>query len=235
MNCETYKMHPSPVIQAKGYGLNGQTKVWIPENEIFRIRNIFEDKEYHIPPHFIPSGSLTIVDIGANVGLFALYMKSLRQDCDIHCFEPVPQTVELLKRNTAHDPRIHVHPYALSDHEKIAALYLHPANSGENSLKSGITTAVSAVQVRVENASTTMSQIGISYIDVLKIDTEGSEVEILESLRSLLPYVGILMIEFHSEKDRRDIDALLKTHILFHANICKPNLGVVKYINARLI
>jgi len=80
-----------------------------------------------------------------------------------------------------------------------------------------------------------MEHIGISYIDVLKIDTEGSEVEILESLRPYLPYVGILMIEFHSEKDRRNIDALLETHVLFNANICQPNLGIVKYINSRII
>ena len=80
-----------------------------------------------------------------------------------------------------------------------------------------------------------MAQIGISYMDVLKIDTEGSEVEILESLRPFLPYVGILMVEFHSEKDRRSIDALLETHVLFDANIRQPDLGIVKYINARVI
>ena len=77
--------------------------------------------------------------------------------------------------------------------------------------------------------------MGISYIDILKVDTEGSEVEILESLQPYLPYTGIVMIEFHSEKDRRDLDVQLETHVLFDANICKPDLGVVKYINARLL
>jgi hypothetical protein len=80
-----------------------------------------------------------------------------------------------------------------------------------------------------------LHQIGLSYIDILKIDTEGCEVEILSSLQPYLPYVGIVMIEYHSEKDRRRIDDRLETHILFDANICKPRLGIIKYINTRLI
>ena len=163
-------------------------------------------------------------------------MKHLRQDCDIFCFEPVPQTVELLKRNTENHPRIHVYPYALSNREEIADLHLHPENSGENSLR--IIEEVppgNRIQVKVEDAKTALGRIGLTYIDILKIDTEGSEVEILDSLLPYLPYVGVIIIEYHSEKDRRCIDDQLATHVLFGANICKPHLGIVKYINVRLI
>ena len=236
MTCGAYKMHPSPVIQVKAHDLHGYPSVWIPQNEVFRIQNIFEDQEYRIPPQYLPTGSLTIVDIGANVGLFALYMKHLRQDCDIYCFEPVPQTVELLKRNTEKDTRIHVYPCALSNREGLADLQLHPSNSGENSIiQAEAVPTCNSIQVKVEDAKTALSRIGITYIDILKIDTEGSEVEILESLRPYLPYVGVIMMEYHSEVDRRRIDDQLVTHLLFDAYVCKPHLGTVKYINARLI
>lgn len=228
-------MHPSPAIRVQLQGADSGRSIWIPENEVFRIRNIFEKDDYRIRPQYLPTGPLSIVDIGANVGLFALYMKRLRLDCDVFCFEPVPQTVELLRRNTVHDPRIHVYPYALSNHEEKAVIHLHPLNSGENSLKTVATAMADSIQVPVKDAASSLRRIGLSYIDILKIDTEGSEVEILESLHAYLPYVGILMIEYHSEKDRRSIDALLATHVLFEANICQPQLGLVKYINARLI
>lgn len=227
--------YPPPVIQIQGQRPDGNRVVWIPKNEVFRVRNIFDEHEYGIPPQYIPTGPLTVVDIGANVGLFALYMKKIRMDCDIHCFEPVPQTLELLKRNVGDDPRIHLYPYALSDSEQTAQLHLHPFNSGENSLKVDRNRPMETIQVPVKDAATVWHQIGLSYIDILKIDTEGCEVEILGSLQPYLPYVGIAMIEYHSEKDRRRIDARLETHVLLEANIHKPGLGIVKYINARLI
>jgi FkbM family methyltransferase len=229
-------MHSSTVIQVKNHGLNGYPPVWIPQNEVFRIRNIFEEHEYRIPPLYIPTGPLTIVDIGANVGLFALYMKNLRQDCDVYCFEPAAQTVELLKRNIGDDPRIRVFPYALSNGEGMADLHLHPDNGGENSLKSVDKSPPGhTIRVQVKDAATALQSIGLTYVDILKIDTEGSEVDILESLLPLLPYVGVVMLEYHSEKDRRRIDDRLATHVLFDATICQPNLGIVKYINARLL
>jgi FkbM family methyltransferase len=236
MKGQALPRHPSPVIDVQQVGAAGHRTVWIPRNEVFRIRNIFEEHEYRIPPHYIPTGPLTIVDIGANVGLFALYMKDLRQDCDVYCFEPAAQTVELLKKNIADDPRIHVFPYALSNGEGMADLHLHPDNSGENSLKSVEKSPPGhTIRVTVKDAATALRHIGLTYIDILKIDTEGSEVDILESLLPLLPYVGILMLEYHSEEDRRRIDGRMDTHVLFDANICKPHLGIVKYINTRLI
>ena len=150
--------------------------------------------------------------------------------------EPATQPVELLKRNIGDDPRIHLFPYALSNGEGMADLHLHPDNGGENSLKSVDKSPPGhTIRVPVKDAATALRSIGLTYVDILKIDTEGSEVDILESLLPLLPYVGVVMIEYHSEMDRRSIDERLATHVLFDATICKPNLGIVKYINARLL
>lgn len=229
--------HPSPVIRIEPPGTAGHQTVLIPQNEVFRVRNIFEDHEYGIPPHFVAAGSLTIVDIGANVGLFALYMKNLRRDSDIYCFEPVPQTVALLRQNIKHQERIAIYPYALSNRCGTAAIHLHAANSGENSLKFNKAGGGQTAKVQVMDAATALRQIGLTYIDILKIDTEGCEVEILESLQPYLPYVGIVMAEHHTEKDRRRIDGVLQGHTLFDAKVCQaqPGLGTVKYINARLL
>jgi FkbM family methyltransferase len=229
--------HSSPVIRIERPGSMGQQPVLIPKNEVFRIRNIFEDHEYSIPSQYVASGSLTIVDIGANVGLFALYMKNFRLDSDIYCFEPVPQTLTLLQKNLETQHRITIYPYALSDYCGTARINLNAANFGENSLKFEMDNICQTAAVQVMDAATAFGQIGLSYIDILKIDTEGCEVEILESLQLYLPYVGILMVEYHSEKDRRRIDDLVQGHTLFDAKIYKAQLGLgtVKYINSRLL
>jgi FkbM family methyltransferase len=164
-------------------------------------------------------------------------MKNFRLDSDIYSFEPVPQTVALLRKNTNDQERIAIYPYALSNRCGTAEIHLHAANFGENSLKFDKTDGGQTATVQVMDAATAFSQIGLTYIDILKIDTEGCEVEILESLQPYLPYVGIVMAEYHSEKDRRCIDAMLQGHTLFDAKPCQaqPGLGTVKYINSRLL
>lgn len=229
--------HPSPVIRIEPPGTAARQTVLIPQNEVFRVRNIFEDHEYGIPPQFVAAGPLTIVDIGANVGLFALYMKNFRPDSDIYCFEPVPQTVALLRKNIKDHEGIAIYPYALSNRCGTSEIHLHSANSGENSLKFDKADGGQTAVVQVMDAATAFGQIGLTYIDILKIDTEGCEVEILESLQPYLPYVGIVMAEYHTEKDRRRIDDALQGHTLFDAKVCQAQLGLgtVKYINSRLL
>ncbi len=200
-----------------------------------RFENIFNKQEYHVPPNLLPSTHLTITDIGANNGLFALYMKSLRPDSTIHCFEPVPQTLTLLRKNTKDHPGVQIHPYALSNRCGSAQIHLHPDNTGENSLKAIQGDNGKTLPIQLMDAATAFRQMGLTYIDVLKIDTEGCEVEILESLQDYLPYVGIVMAEYHSESDRRHIDHLLGTHTLWGAGIETVHRGVVKYINSRLL
>jgi FkbM family methyltransferase len=230
------KPFPSPLVEINLPGDENQRSIMIPRNEVFRFRNIFMRHEYGIPPGCIPSGLMTIVDIGANIGLFALYMKSIKPDSTILCFEPVPNTLALLKRNIANFGGIHVYPVALSDRTTTATMRMHPENTGENSLKAeSVGKPDSAgVQVQVVDAATMFSRIGLTYIDILKIDTEGCEVEILESLRPYIPYIGIFMIEYHCEADRRKIDQLLPDHLMMNASIANIHLGTVQYINARL-
>ena len=227
--------YPSSIISVTPPGAGDGQTVLIPKNEVFRVRSIFTEHEYNIPSHYLPSAELTVVDIGANVGLFALYIKSIRPDSHIYCFEPVAQTLALLRRNIETHERISVFPWALSNYTGVEKMYLHTANTGENSLKRGAGHTGCTADVQVVEAQGAFRQIGLNYVDILKIDTEGSEVEILESLGPYLPYVGIVMAEYHSEKDRRRIDAELRKHVLFDAKIFEGQRGVVKYIHSFLL
>ncbi|MFG2053061.1 amino acid adenylation domain-containing protein [Micromonospora sp. NPDC048930] len=43
----------------------------------------------------------TVLDVGANIGMFSLFVHAVCPDATIHAFEPVPSVVELLRRNVA--------------------------------------------------------------------------------------------------------------------------------------
>src|SRR5437867_4670203 len=58
----------------------------------------------------------TILDVGANVGQFALAATAHFPDAVIHSFEPVPDVADTLRRNTEGARAITVHRVALGAH-----------------------------------------------------------------------------------------------------------------------
>lgn len=207
----------------------GNIRFFVPRKELFRVHNIFNHHEYAFPLNLFVHRPLRVLDVGANIGLFAIYLKLIAANSVIHCFEPVPAAIGLLSRNTARFDNIHIHPYGLSDHEGRSAIHLHPYNSGENSIKRSYGSTDTSITIMLKSAGEMLKKIGWSEIDVLKIDTEGCEVEILESLKGFLPVTAVVLVEYHSETDRRRIDVLLSDHKLFGAKISAPDCGTLKY------
>src|ERR1044072_1747405 len=76
-------------------------------------------------------GAFTFVDIGANVGLYSLYLASCG-DVRALAIEPQPGILERLRFHLAANPsaKIDVRPVALSDREGEATLVLNDSGSG---------------------------------------------------------------------------------------------------------
>ena len=92
-----------------------------------------------------------------------------------------------------------------------------------------------SVKVELKDAASEFDRLGLGRIDILKLDTEGCEVEILKSIGHRLPNVDYIMIEYHNETDRREIDKLLKDFHLLAAQSDRLGFGVLKYINPKLV
>jgi len=201
----------------------------LPRDEVFRVQEVFERGEYAVP-EAVREWARVVVDVGANVGTFALYAKlAIRPDAVVHCFEPSPASVALLRRNVAPFDDVHVHAVALSDADGEADLHLCADNSGQHSLKRHPALHAEAVRVPVRDADAAFDAAGIDRVDVLKIDTEGSELEILRSLGPRLDRVNLVVAEYHAEEDRRAIDALLDDFCLVAAAVAAPGRGILKY------
>ena len=65
----------------------------------------------------------TILDVGANVGMFSLSYASMFEDAEIHCFEPVPFIYNYLNQNLELNQnlsgKMHAHNLGLSNFMKI--------------------------------------------------------------------------------------------------------------------
>jgi FkbM family methyltransferase len=171
-----------------------------------------------------------VVDVGANCGAATVLLAHKYPGAQVYALEPGPEPFALLERNTAGLANVQVFNLGLSGSDDEVVLYRGLLDSGNASVHGGDATSTDGDLVQIRAPGPWLDEHGIDRIDVLKVDTEGCEVPILRGLGPLLAGVKILYLEFHSEDDRREIDALLApTHTLA---VCKAmfDAGEVVYL-----
>jgi len=156
----------------------------------------------------------TIVDVGANVGSFAVYAAQSSPHARIYCYEPEEQNFERLERNLSInglEGRVTAFQSAVasSTGARKLAVSVSQINAFDD-LRSGATHQVVAC--------TTLQDIrrehGLDTLDLLKMNCEGAEYEILGGC-SRADYDGILNIrlEYHNLDDVSRNGESLRRHL----------------------
>jgi FkbM family methyltransferase len=162
-------------------------------------------------------GAFTFVDIGANVGLYSLYLASCG-DVRTLAIEPQPIILERLRFHLAANPaaQIDLKPIALAEHDGETTLVLNESDSGGTHIdkQDGRQDAGERISVPCRALVSVLAEAGIATIDALKIDVEGAEdIVFAPFLRdappSLLP--RLLVIEDTRGLWSVDLFALLAT------------------------
>jgi amino acid adenylation domain-containing protein/FkbM family methyltransferase len=140
---------------------NGRELLCLDPNEArYFYQDIFEHRTYHRGGIQYPPGAC-IVDVGGNIGMFALYALEQAPDARIIAFEPVPALFEILKRNLAAlSASAMALPEALSDREEQAELTYYPALSGMSSLRADRTRDSALLNQIVANLAGTNDDLG---------------------------------------------------------------------------
>ena len=131
----------------------------------------------------IPS-KRTMIDVGANVGIFA------RPSADhferVICFEPVPQNFAALELNMAQCANATLHPLGLSDREQRVQFQVQINKCGCSYQVDEITSDAGFYNVECELR--TMDSFAIKDVDWIKIDVEGAELAVLEGARKTIQH-----------------------------------------------
>jgi FkbM family methyltransferase len=127
----------------------------------------------------------TFVDIGANVGLFSLFVASRAgQEARILAVEPEPGNLRRLEFNIRANPGVPITiiPKALSDETGVVAVELDRRDRGGTRTKKIDQAGESAGTVRVPSQTLldVLAGEGVDAVDALKIDVEGLEDVILQ-------------------------------------------------------
>lgn len=153
-------------------------------DQIFAF-GIFEPATVALARRLTSAGG-AFIDVGAHIGLYSLVLAA--EGCRAVALEPNQRTFEHLRRNIALNDfaqRVLALPCAIAPTSSVLPLHLAwPGNTGASSLLGGGPVANHAPTLRLD---TVAAALGIDDVALAKIDTEGSEAGVLESLGTLRP------------------------------------------------
>jgi len=170
-----------------------ENSMWIrPDtSDQFVLNEIFLADVYYIANMQKVSFAL---DIGANIGAFSSRLSRRFPDCKIISVEPEPSNFSVLQKNCSANPNITLINKAVWSHSDGVEIF---ADSGGTAVVSNDESFL------VDSISFDELVKDFEYIDLMKMDVEGAEVEIIlnaspDSLRKISKVTG----EFHGYDPR---------------------------------
>jgi FkbM family methyltransferase len=146
--------------------------------------------------------SSIIFDVGANRGDVTQKYNLLFPDSKIFAFEPFPDHAQIFRSNFSLRKNIELHEMALSNIVGTLDFHVNKSSDTNSLLKSTKIGASSDEQCRTQSKITVnvntldnfCKERNISNIDILKLDVQGSELNILQGANDLLSQRKIKLI-----------------------------------------
>jgi FkbM family methyltransferase len=189
--------------------LRGGIRVRVPGKRLVEFKEIVCDDVYR--RGFVPgtiraaaAGRTTIVDIGANLGVFSLVSKALYPDATVIGIEPLPGNYAYFRRNLELNPGLGSSVVAVQAAVAAQAgtLRLHSHGGDEfptdATLWSPAAAGGTVFDVEARTLPDILADHGLSHVSLLKLDCEGAEFEILyRAGREALERVAAIALEVH--------------------------------------
>ncbi len=220
---------------------NGMSVFYLNRTETeFMYDEIFTNNIYMRHGITLPEDAV-VLDCGANIGVFSLFIDNLCPTAKIYAFEPAPPVYDLLKLNTfVYNPTIQTYNFGISSVEGEFPISFYPHAtilSGAyadreqeiEAVKSYLTESLTPEQIQdlleerlqsrqflcpMKTISGIIRELGLQIVDLLKIDIEKAEVEALRRIEDCdWQKIRQVTMEVHDSDNRlRWIVEMLECH-----------------------
>lgn len=179
---------------------------------ILRYENFYVSGEEYVVrqwlPRFLAANSVAdpiLFDVGANIGEYATLLATTLPRATVHSFEPLPSTFTLLQRQVSSFGHVHPWNVALSSQAGTLELWAKPDDPdaiGHSTLYPDVLTTQFTYKniVSTKIAAQTLDNFcvthSVPHIHLLKIDTEGHEMDVLQGAKDLLEQKRIYAVQF---------------------------------------
>ena len=169
-----------------------------PHNFTKEILYQFNSLDYY--REFISEKDKVILDLGSNIGLFAIHASPWADK--VIGFEPTPSHFKLNQEMTSSFNNIEIHQQAVAAETGKTTFYTCKDNSTMNSL---VDRGQDKFEVETKSIKDILDSITELHgrVHFIKMDIEGSEIYALttEAIESLKEKADKILIEFHSTED----------------------------------
>lgn len=137
--------------------------------------------------------SSTVLDFGANLGVFSHHLAS-QYGCNVVAVEAHPGLCSSIERTV----RVRALNYAIADKDGTALFYESCRADAGTTVGPKPNSTGRTVQVEARTLASLMAELGLEEVDLLKVDIEGAEIQLFESVDECnLNRVKQISVEFH--------------------------------------
>ena len=166
----------------------------------------------------------TVIDIGANTGVYSLVAKTINPNAAVYGFEPVKRVMEKFQKNCALNHfDITCMEYAASNFDGEAVIFdsiaehVYSVTVNKNTAPN---TETIETKIKTKKLSTFINENKITKIDLIKIDVETHEPEVLQGMEEYLEkFQPTLLIEILNDEIGENVQSLIKSIDYLYFNI----------------
>ena len=170
-------------------------KIRVNSTDLMALTHVWMIQEYSNSDFDIRDNDI-VIDVGAHIGLFALFASQFCKQGKIFCFEPIKENYELLVENINSNKIKNIIPFnfAVSNTSDSVKIFLNDDYSGHSMFLE----TNNFVIVKSKLLPDIFIENNIQECNFLKLDCEGAEYEIINSLSpEFLNKIKKYAIEYH--------------------------------------
>ena len=170
-------------------------KIRVKSTDLMALTNVWMINEYDIDSFEINPSDI-IIDVGAHIGLFSLLVSQFCKTGKIFSFEPIRENFDLLVSNLELNHIENVFPFNVGISKNLGKLNLFLNN--DQSAHSIFPKGSESITVESTSLQKIFDGKKISSCKLLKLDCEGAEYDIIDSLPAeYLDKIQNMAIEYH--------------------------------------
>ena len=163
----------------------------------------FEVSLLDLADYFIKEDT-TIIDVGANIGIYSLYFSKKYPSCQVFSYEPVSSVFKSLKKSATINGLTNLHPYLLADGSECSETEIYAAteatyNKGLSSIMKNFDLNETYVKEKINVIALDSHIKKYNRVSFIKIDVQGLEKNVLDGALKVIKRDNPVIIFEHSD------------------------------------
>ena len=201
-----YKINSFRTFNRRGINFKADISEWLGYCAYFNVNNDPYDELFSL----VKPGMM-VIDAGANMGFTALNIANkLKNKGIVYAFEPDAHNYSVLQNNLLLNPGLQIEPFKLglgNIKEDVKLEVINESNRGENQITTNPSTPKFSI-VAIITLDDFIAEQQIEKVDLIKIDTEGFEMNILKgATETITKNKPVLFIELNDNNLRKQLSS----------------------------